>query len=116
MPKKKINPTSRTRTIELDGKQYTVEYAGAAYDAMYQLTGVSLLKGWENEWDMREYTCFLYAGLLKHQADITLDFCYDALNGATLTEIQDDLFAAYRASMPKPKDEPANPSKPIAKS
>lgn len=112
--KKIINPTSRTRTVELEGKQYTVEFNFRAYAAMKELTGISLLLGWDSEAiDAKEYACLLFSGLLTHQPDIDIEFCFNALNGANFQQVVDALFDAYRASLPKPKED-ADPKKPIA--
>lgn len=113
--KKKIsNPTSRTRTIELDGKSLTVEFNFRAYAAMKELSGISLLMGWnDSEMDAKEYACFLFSGLITHQPEIEFDFCLNALNGENFVDVVKVLFDAYRASLPKPKED-ADPTKPIA--
>jgi hypothetical protein len=113
--KKKIilHPTSRTRAIELDGKRYTVVFNFHAYTVMKELTGISLLMGWDTAFDAREYACFLYAGLITHHPDVELQFCFDSLCGETFIAIEHMLWDAYKASMPRPKED-ANPQKPIA--
>jgi hypothetical protein len=115
--KKIIIPTSRTRTVELDGKPYTVEFNFRAYAAMKELTGISLLMGWdEDKIDAKEYACLLLSGLLTHHFDVEFDFCLNVLNGENFVEVVKVLWEAYRASLPKPtEDEAANPQKPIAK-
>jgi hypothetical protein len=116
MAKKIKNPISRTRTIELDGKQLTVEFNFRAYAAMKELSGISLLLGWDNsELDAKEYACLLFSGLITHQPDIDFDFCINSLNGENFGEVVKTLFDAYRSSLPKPKAD-ANPRQPIAKS
>jgi hypothetical protein len=116
MARKKTIPTSRTRIVELDGKKFTVEFNFLAYNAMKELTGISLFKGWdESAFDAKEYSCLLFAGLLTHQPDIKIDFCQTALNGENFVEVVKALFEAYVANLPKPKED-ANPKKPVAKS
>jgi hypothetical protein len=116
MARKKINPTSRTRTVELDGKPYTIEFNFLAYDAMKQLTGISLFKGWdESVFDAKEYACLLFAGLITHYSDIEIGFCQTALYGENFVDVVKVLFEAYSASLPKAKEDP-NPKQPIVKS
>jgi hypothetical protein len=113
--KKIINPTSRTRTIDLDGKQFTIEFTFHGYATMKELTGISLLMGWDpSAMDAKEIACFLYSGLLKHQSDIELDFCFDSLRGDNFSDVYSALLEAYTASLPKPKED-ADPTQPIAK-
>lgn len=115
--KKTINPTSRVKSVELAGKPHSIEFNFKAYAAMKELTGVSLLKGWDDsELDAKEYACLLFSGLITHHPDIEIEFCFAALSDGDFVEIIRVLFDAYRASLPKPKDEPANPTKPSAKS
>jgi len=115
MARKIKNPTSRTRTIELDGAEYKCEFNFRAYAAMKELTGISLLLGWnDSELDAKEYACLLFAGLITHHPDIEFDFCLNSLNGENFEEVVKTLFDAYRASLPKPKED-ADPKKPIAK-
>jgi len=110
-----IHPTSRTRTVELDGKKYTVEFNFRAYSAMKELTGVSLINAWNpSEMDAKEIACLLFAGLLTHQRDIDLEFCFDALRGENFGDVFTTLLDAYTASLPKPKED-ADPTKPITK-
>ena len=110
-----VHPTSRARKIELEGKQFTVEYNFHAYTVMKELAGISLLMGCDpTEWDAKEYACFLYSGLITHHADVELEFCFAVLNGENWFDVAQILFDAYKASLPKPKED-ANPPKPIAK-
>jgi hypothetical protein len=113
--KKIINPTSRTRTVDLDGTQYTVEFNFRGYAAMKELTGISLLMGWdESDMDAKEYACLLFSGLITHHPKVEFDLCLNALNGENFVDVVKVLFDAYRASLPKPKDD-ADPKQPIAK-
>jgi hypothetical protein len=116
MRKKTIDPSSRTRTVKLDGKSYVAVFNFRAYAAMKELTGISLLMGWdEDKLDAKEYACLLFAALITHQPDTEFDFCLNSLNGENFVEVVKVLWEAYRASLPKPKED-ADPKKPIAKS
>jgi hypothetical protein len=116
MARKKIHPTSRTRTVELDGKSLTVEFNFRAYSAMKELTGISLLMGWdESAFDAKEYACLLFAGLITHHPDIEFDHCLNSLSGENFAEVVKVLWEAYRASLPKSKEDAANPKQPVAK-
>jgi hypothetical protein len=110
-----IHPTSRARTIELDGEKFTVEFNFRAYSAMKELTGISLINAWNpSEMDAKEIACLLFAGLLTHQREIEVEFCFDALRGENFADIYNTLLEAYTASLPKPKED-ADPKQPIAK-
>jgi hypothetical protein len=117
MARKKIiiHPTSRTRSIELDGKHYTLEFTFLGYAAMKELTGISLINAWDpSAMDAKEIACLLYSGLRKHHTNIELEFCFDSLRGENFGDVYSALLNAYTASLPKPKED-ANPPKPIAK-
>jgi hypothetical protein len=109
-----INPTSRTRAIELDGKSFTIEFNFRAYAAMRDLTGISLINAWDpSAMDAKEIACFLFAGLVTHQREIDIEFCFDSLNGENFGEIYSTLLGAYKASLP-PVKEDADPKQPIS--
>jgi hypothetical protein len=115
--KKIILPTSRTRPVELNGEPYIIEFNFRAYAAMKELTGISLLMGWdEDKLDAKEYACLLFSALITHHPDIEFDFCLNTLNGENFVGVVKALWDAYRASLPKPTEtSEANPQKPIAK-
>jgi hypothetical protein len=117
MAKRKTSATSYTREIEVSGRKFTLEYNAIAYDAMFQLTGISLIKEWTpGDMGAREIGCFIFSGLLTHHEDIDLKFILASLRGDNLDVLYTDALTAYKASLPKPKDDPANPTSPIAKS
>jgi len=118
MAKSKLphNPTSRVRKLTIDGTGYSCEFNFRAYAAMHELTGISLIKGWDPTLiDAKEIACLLYAGLLTHHRDIDLEFCFNSLRADNFGEIYSVVLEAYKASLPQPK-EGTNPPKPVEKS
>jgi hypothetical protein len=113
---KQVSPTARALKLDLDGKSHVVEFNFRAYAAMKELTGISLIRGWDpTTIDAKEIACLLYAGLLTHHRDIDLEFCFSTLRMDNLNEVYGTLLAAYRASLPKPKED-ENPPKPVSQS
>jgi hypothetical protein len=112
---KPVLPTARTVKLYLDGQQYIVEFNFRAYAAFLELTGISLLKGWNaSTIDAKEIACLLYAGLLTHHRDIEIDFCFDTLRIDNFDAVYSKLIEAYKLSLPKPKED-SNPPMPVDK-
>src|SRR5690348_11626825 len=112
------NPTSRVRTVVIDGKEKTLEFNFLAYTTFHKLTGISLVKGVNfGELEADEMISLLYAGLLTHQKhEVDIERLFTTLNGADFQSIYPDVVEACKASFPPVEDNPENPTQPIAQS
>lgn len=90
----------RPRSVEINGREYLLEYDFSAYALLEELAGASVFalrdRIFDNTITLKELLIIFYCALLKHQTDFDISTLKELPRvGAVLRENLESIYAAF---------------------